>query len=234
MCKVKIWVYEGCLASAVSGPLDIFTTANAIWSAQHQNKAGPLFTCRVESMDGAPVQTPSGMVLNVDGIIEEDAEDDVLLLPSIYLGQGVPYFLRSLERFKPLHPVMRKFHQRGTLLASNCSASFLLADAQLLTGGHATTNWLLARAFRERYSDIELRLNEILTEYDRVMCSGTATTFMNLALHLVERFAGQDIATSCAKILLIDANHVSQMPYMILTQQDNQAHADPLVLRAQE
>ncbi|MES2072446.1 MAG: helix-turn-helix domain-containing protein [Pseudomonadota bacterium] len=237
MCNIEVWIYPDCIASAVTGPLDILSVANSIWAFKNKGQAEPLFSWSVHSLDGAAVKTPSGISLDADGVIDMARSDvDVVLLPGIYTENGVSGLLHKLQQLQPLYPLLQQRHRQGSMLAANCSASFLLAEAQLLNGGHATTTWWLERAFRARYPQVELRLAELITEYQRLLCSGAGTSYLNQTLYLVQRYAGQDIAAACAKTMLIDANRSSQMPYMSvsMTQQDSQPHSDTLVLRAQQ
>jgi len=223
------------MASAVTGPLDIFAVANAVWAAKNRERTAPLFQWSIRSLDGQGIRTPSGIHLAADGVIDGGAgASDVVMLPGIYVDKGSSGLLAHLAQLRPLYPLLRQKHRQGSLLAGNCSASFVLAEAQLLDGGHATTTWWLERAFRARFPQIELRLGDVLTEYRRVVCSGAGTSYLNLALHLVQRYAGQEIAAACARSMLIDANRTSQMPYISVTQQDSQPHGDTLVLRAQK
>ena len=57
------------------------------------------------------------------------------------------------------------------------------------------------------------------------------TTSLNLALRLVEKFAGSQIAAATGKMMLIDTNRVSQSSYASLPERDS--HSDALVARAQ-
>ncbi|MDE2427582.1 MAG: helix-turn-helix domain-containing protein [Burkholderiales bacterium] len=237
MTHIEIWVYPQCMASAVTGPLDVLTVANAVWAIRNKDAEFPLFSWSIRSLDGLPVRTPAQFSLGVDGAIEMDSRADVVLLPGIYVGNGIKGLLETVHNLAPLMPLLRQRHANGCLLASNCSASFLLAESGLLDGGQATTAWWLERAFQARYPQVALKQAEVLVENQNIVTTGAATTYLNLAYHLLERFAGHDIATSVAKTLLIDANRASQMPYMQLmemTQQENQTHSDKLVHRAQK
>jgi transcriptional regulator GlxA family with amidase domain len=57
------------------------------------------------------------------------------------------------------------------------------------------------------------------------------TTSLNLAIRLVEKFAGADLAAETGKLMLIDGNRVSQASYASRTH-DTQ-HSDALVAQAQ-
>ncbi len=233
MRQIKVWVLDNGLASGITGPIDVLVAANAIWAYQNKDKAEPLFEWRLESLDGKPVRTASGLTLNVDGPINPRTAADALLLPGIFLGNGVAFFLKALESYQPLLPALRKLHERGTVIAANCSAGFLLAESGLLDHRQATTHWYLAKAFQQRYPLVDLRPQEVITEHDRLICSGAATAYLNLALRLVEKFAGANLAAATAKMLLIDANRVSQASFKSLTVQDHLPHADALVVKAQ-
>lgn len=237
MRHIEAWIYPQCMTSAVTGPLDVFAVANTIWSAQSKDAHTPLFSWSLHSPDGLPVYTPARVGLQADAPISAQGKPDVILLPGIYVGQGMLGLEQTLSGMQDLFPILRAKHAQGSVLAANCSASFVLAEAGLLDGGHATTTWWLERMFKARYPRVELRPAEVLDEYNNILSSGAATSYLNLALHLVQRYAGQEIAASVAKTLLIDANRVSQMPYMHLmsmTQQDSENHDDPLVRRAQQ
>jgi transcriptional regulator GlxA family with amidase domain len=57
------------------------------------------------------------------------------------------------------------------------------------------------------------------------------TSYLNLAVRLVERLTDSKLAMLVAKTLLIDVNRASQASYATLL--DDQGHTDQLVVRAQ-
>lgn len=227
------------MASPVTGPLDVFAIANAIWMAQASDREQrePLFSWSLHSPDGAPVNTPTGVMLQADSAINAASAPEVILLPGIFLGNGISGLLQTIDSLRGVFPLLREKYAQGSVLASNCSASFVIAEAGLLDAGHATTAWWLERSFKARYPKVELRLGEVLDEYNNIITSAAATTYLDLSMHLVERFAGPEVAAGVAKTMLIDANRASQIPYISLaslSQQDQQVHDDVLVLRAQK
>jgi transcriptional regulator GlxA family with amidase domain len=232
MRHIRIWVYDGILASSVAGPIDVFTVANVVWADKNrsQHEAAPLFQWRIESLDGKPVRTASGQFVNVDGPINARSAADAVIVPGPFVAD-MTRFVETLDALQPLLSALRRQHERGALLASCCTGSFVLAEAGLLDGRVATTHWAKAKAFEKRYPQIELRAAEILTEQDRMLCSGAVTTSLNLALRLVEKFAGASVAGATGKMLLIDTNRISQASYATL--QNQQQHSDGLVARGQ-
>jgi transcriptional regulator GlxA family with amidase domain len=124
-----------------------------------------------------------------------------------------------------------RHHRRGGWLAAGCSGAFLLGRCGLLDGRVATTSWWLSTLFRRELPRVRLRSDELVTAGERIATAGPVNAHFNLALRIVEQFAGRELMLACAKVLLVDANRTSQRPYVML--QDQLRHADDLVLRAQ-
>lgn len=232
MPLVRIWVYDGILASGVAGAIDVFTAANAVWAERphHRGARAPLLQWRVESLDGKPVETASGQVIDVDGPISARAAADAVVVPGPFVV-NIERFFERIDIVEPLLAALRRQHARGALLASYCTGSFILAEAGLLDGGVATTHWAKAKAFAKRYPEVDLRVSEILTEQNRIVCSAAVTTSLNLALRLVEKFAGLEVAAETGKLMLIESNRVSQTSYASMPSAPQ--HSDALVARAQ-
>jgi transcriptional regulator GlxA family with amidase domain len=232
MSLIRIWVYDGILASGVAGSIDVFTAANAVWTERHGDRRArtPLLQWRIESLDGKPVQTASGQIVAVDGPINARAPADAVIVTGPFIAR-IERFFDQLDRLGPLFAALRRQHERGALLASYCTGSFILAEAGLLDGGVATTHWAKAKAFAKRYPQVDLRVSEILTEQNHILCSGAVTTSLTLALRLVEKFAGPQIAAATGKMMLIDTNRISQSSYASLPRRAS--HSDALVTRAQ-
>jgi len=229
---IRIWVYDGITALGVAGSVDVFTAANAVWAEKNgiRRASAPLLQWRIESLDGEQVETASGQLVNVDGPINPRAAADAIIVTGPFVAD-IERFFADKEALEPLFAALRRQHARGAWLASYCTGSFILAEAGLLDGGVATTHWAQANRFAKRYPEVDLRVSEILTEQNRILCSGAVTTSLNLALRIVEKFAGSEVAVRTGKMMLIDTNRVSQSAYASLP--DASAHTDALVARAQ-
>jgi transcriptional regulator GlxA family with amidase domain len=131
-----------------------------------------------------------------------------------------------------LSHALRRQHERGAILASYCTGNYLLAEAGLLDGRRATTHWAKVNDFARRYPAVELRAAEILTEQDGILSGAGVTSYLNLAIRLVEKLAGPDLAAATAKMLLIDTNRISQASYATLL--GEHGHGDRLVAKAQQ
>jgi transcriptional regulator GlxA family with amidase domain len=203
MPLIRLWVYDGILASSVAGCFDVFTAANAVWAERNGLGKRPPFQWRIESLDGEAVHTASGQIVSVDGPINATAAADAVIVAGPFVA-NIERFFAKTEVLNPLYAALRRQHERGALVASYCTGSFILAEAGLLDGGVATTHWAKAKAFAKRYPQVDLRVSEILTEQNNILCSAAVTTSLNLALRIVEKFAGQQLAAETGRMMLID------------------------------
>jgi transcriptional regulator GlxA family with amidase domain len=102
----------------------------------------------------------------------------------------------------------------------------------LLDGRRATTHWAAADEFRRRYPDVELVVDQMIVDSGDVVTSGGATTFLNLVIYLTERFGGHSCAVAAAKLMLVDGDRRSQLPYIAFG--SSRGHKDHTVHAAQE
>ncbi|SPB14388.1 transcriptional regulator [Caballeronia novacaledonica] len=233
MITIRIWVYDGILASGVSGPIDVFSAANhlSVRVAARGSKPAPRFAWRVESLDGQPVTAASGQRISVDGKIDPRKRADAILLTAPFFA-NMDEFIGQREQLDALSSALRRQRKAGAVVAAYCTGNYLLAEAGLLDGRVATTHWAKAADFARRYPHVELRAREVLTWQDGIVSGGSVTSYLNLAVRLVDMFAGEKLAALTAKSMLIDMNRTSQASYAKLL--DDHGHVDSLVARAQQ
>ena len=73
-------------------------------------------------------------------------------------------------------------------LASLCRGAFLLAETGLMHGKSCATHWLTHDKFRENYPDVNLLPDKIISEDNGIYSRGGAYSFLNLLLHLIEKY----------------------------------------------
>jgi transcriptional regulator GlxA family with amidase domain len=113
-----------------------------------------------------------------------------------------------------------------------CIGAFLLAGTGLLDGKSATTHWQLAAEFRRLFPAVHLLEDKIITEENEIYTSGGAYSWLNLILHLIEKYAGREVAVLCSKGFQIDIERDSQSPFIIFSGQKD--HRDEAIKTAQE
>jgi len=144
-------------------------------------------------------------VFHPDGALEDVNQTDLILIPA-FLPVDQPLTQKAGEISEWL---IDRYRAR-TNIAAMCTGTFMLAETGLLDGKIATTNWQFARRFQRRYPKVHLRMDRILTEEARLICTGAATSMYNLGLHLIRSFGSEELASVCSKALLVDPNRDSQ------------------------
>ena len=212
--RVAIVVFDGCMTSAVTGLLDALQIAN-LW--------GAAFIATTIGAGGA-VTGSSGFSIPTSPL--DDAPYDIAIVPPIMAP--IP---DTLAAGAAIVAWLRRRATTDTVIASVCAGAFFLAEAGLLAGRRATTNPMFADAFRRRFGDVELACNERLVDEGRVLCAGSTTAFLDLAVYLIDRFVGHAIAVATAKSLCIDMVHRSQQPFFLYVAPKD--HGDAGVLELQ-
>lgn len=117
-------------------------------------------------------------------------------------------------------------------MASLCTGAFLLASTGLLNAKQCSSHWLTAGQFRDMFAEVTLADGRIITEQQGLYSSGGATSYWNLLLHLVEKYAGRDMAIMASKIYALEIDRKSQSPFAMFNGQKK--HEDEPIKQAQE
>jgi transcriptional regulator GlxA family with amidase domain len=227
---VALLVFDGCQASAVSTIVEALGIANLHWTLTNPRDPPP-FAWRTVSAAGRPVRAMGGLTLEPDASDDDLGKADLIFVPATNSDdQGT--MQKAVARLnEQWGQVLADHHGRNGYVAANCSTTFLLAEAGLLDGRLATTSWWLAGAFRRRYPRVRLSPELLVTKDARILCAAAFSACLNLGLEIVAEFLGPRAVLSCARLMLVDVNRASQLPYANL--QIHGQHGDELILRAQ-
>jgi len=88
-------------------------------------------------------------------------------------------------------------------VTSICTGAFVLAEAGLLDGRRATTHWFLARRLQASYPRIRLEEDRIFIIDGPVWTSAGMSAGVDLALGMVEKDLGTEMARSIARKLVL-------------------------------
>ncbi len=227
---IAIVLSPGCALSGVMGVVDMLSTANYV--AQRTPGVSRQFRPRLVAAGGGAVQGFSGFSLWAQEALPGPAELDAVVVasgPTSVLGPA--RMQAALAEQGELLAWLRAAYTQGLLLASCCTGSLLLAAAGLLDGRMATTHWRAERSFRQLFPQVELRLDSLLIVDDRLISGGGAQAFSSVVLHLIERYLGEAVAATTAKLMLAEGQQEGQLAFrQWLPQQD---HGDALVGAAQ-
>lgn len=229
---VAILALPYCAASSVHGLLDILTTANYCHGLAHNRDLPVLFNLHVVTPEDQPVRAYNGSAI-VPTCRREDLEPDLVVVASAIEVAGSPRILdQQLGAHETVHTWLRARAKAGTILATACTGSFLLAEAGLLEDKTVTTHWRSAEHFRHRYPGIHLEPDRMLIDNGNVISAGGATAFIDLSFHLIERFGGSALASACAKLHVFDHIRQDQAPYRMFA--GHRSHTDERIKQAQD
>ncbi len=97
-------------------------------------------------------------------------------------------------------------HERGAVLCSACSGIFLLAETGLFDGKDATVHFGYARAFAAALSRVPIHPERVLVisgRREELVSSGASTTWHDLVLYLIARYAGATAAQEVARMFAL-------------------------------
>ncbi|MCZ0985282.1 DJ-1/PfpI family protein [Streptomyces diastatochromogenes] len=143
---------------------------------------------------GAVVVCSKGLRLVADCGTNTAPPLDVLVHPG---GNGT----RTLVRDEGHLHWLRSLHERGTVLASVCTGSLVLAAAGLLAGRPATTHQHYLDKLTTIDGTVDVRAWERYVDDGDIVSSAGVSAGIDMALHLVTRFGGAEAsAATCAGI----------------------------------
>ncbi len=227
MPHITLLALRNCTGSGIYGAIDAFGIANRWHRQMHQGTDGrvPLFHWDIVSIDGRPVKGEGRITIMPHYSIHDVDSTDFILIPAF-----LPPFKFIGNVPQELTDWIDRHHKKNALIGSTCTGSFLLAETGLIDGKTVTTNLKFSRYFQKLYPSVNLKPERILTEDSGFLCSGATTSFWDLCVYLIEKFGFEELATICAKALLMEPRR-SQSPYFIFDYQKD--HTDSIVKKAQ-
>lgn len=232
--RTAILLTDRCIGSAVHGIIDALIATNYTLI---KSGLDPMFDWDTISVDGNPITPTNGLTIHPDFSLEQyqklAKKPDVWVFPPVFQSSsGYKKVERSIEKAQPIIPVIQSHHEKGGLILSICSGSFLLAEAGLLQNRPALMHWMSELHFRRMYPDLKIDTSNAIADYGNIISAiGGGMAYEHLVMHLVERYAGHRVAVDTAKLLMMNLNPPSPQPYR--TNVETHQHNDALVLRAQ-
>lgn len=123
--------------------------------------------------------------------------------PEGYDSIIISSFLELDEPDSTLLTFVRNASAQSRRVVSLCVGAFVLAEAGLLDGRRATTHWLHAPAFKQRYPHIQLEEDRLFVVDGHLWTGAGMSAGVDLALAMVESDLGPDLARRIARKLVI-------------------------------
>ncbi|MGQ0698242.1 MAG: GlxA family transcriptional regulator [Panacagrimonas sp.] len=208
--RIGIVEYPGAQRAAVHGLTDLFETAARLQSER----------------DTGPTRLAVKHYTRLDCSARAVAPLAALILPPSLVGTPTP------EEAAPFVPWIKAHHQRGARVCSVCAGAFLLAETGLLDGRSATTHWVLAEAFAQRFPHVQLDVAKLLIDEDDVLTAGGVMAWIDLGLRLIERLIDPATMLATARMFLVDPAGREQRYYS--SPSPRIGHGDDAILAIQQ
>jgi transcriptional regulator GlxA family with amidase domain len=179
--KVAFVLTEGANVIDTFGPWEVFQDAmlHEGGNMQHPFKLGTVGESR------EPVRMTGGVRVVPDFTFDDSPQPQVVVVP-------------AQRGSKRTHEWLRQVSKKNDVTMSVCTGAFQLARAGLLEGLPATTHHEYWDAFAREFPKIELKRGLRFVDNGRIATAGGLTSGVDLALHIVERYYGRDVARATA------------------------------------
>jgi transcriptional regulator GlxA family with amidase domain len=216
--------------AVVSTLYGIFDVVNSFKVMSSPGSRAP-FDAEIVGEKTGPLKLASGVPVNVQRAVGFLETTDIVIVPSILLS---PEGWRK-DRYPRLVEWLRAMHRRGAVLCSACSGIFLLAETGLFDGRDVTVHFGYSRAFADTYPAVPIHPERVLVvsgQRQELVSSGASTTWHDLVLYLIARYAGPTTAQEVARMFALQWHQDGLAPYIVF--EGRLDHGDGEIQSAQE
>lgn len=226
---VSLVAIPDAVVSTLAGVFDVLNAPAVMGLASARERAP--FHVDIAGEAVGPMQLASGVPIGVRRSIDAIESSDIVIVPSVLL----PARGWETGRYPRLVEWLRKVHARGAVLCSACSGIFLLAETGLFDGHDATVHFSYARAFAATFPAVAIHPERVLVisgRREELVSSGASTTWHDMVLYLIARYAGATDAQELARLFALQWHQDGLAPYIVF--QGERDHGDAEILDAQQ
>jgi putative intracellular protease/amidase/YHS domain-containing protein len=177
---VAFLVSDGAVVIDFCGPWEVFQDVMIPGSEE------PPFRLYTVADTKNPIRTSGGMQVVPDYTIENAPQPKVIVIPA--QSSPSPAVLEWI----------RKSSKAADVTMSVCTGAFVLAKTGLLKGKSATTYHGAFVRFATQFPDVQLKRGARFVENGNLATAGGLSSGIDLALRVVERYYGREIAQRTA------------------------------------
>lgn len=228
MTPVYFVLYQDMLATSLCLPLEMLQAANDLHRASTRTQQ--LQILQVSDSLNA-IETPGGIQLTPELTIHQLPPAGSGIAPLIYL----PGLWRNPEKSLRQHPRLILWLQEqikaGATVCAAGTGSCFLAETGLLDGKPATSHWFYLDTFQQRYPEIQLKRQHLITQAGKLYCAASVNAIADLTVHLISQLF--DRATSAH--VERHFSHEARRPFENISFLDDQPsrHQDEEIIQIQ-
>lgn len=221
--QVVSYLPDQCMGLSLGLTQDVFVYASHL----QKRLLGAGMDLKLISVDGKPVNTFSGLNIQVDGSLEDVDLPDLVILHA-WWGD----LASQLSKQGPLLHKLRYWHDHGVPISAPTTASYFLAEAGLLDNRLCTTHWHKHEDFMTRYPAVMCQPERFITATGDLYCSAGLNAGLEIMVYLLGRFSHDDVAKQVEHTFLADFRAGYQHDFIQLA--DQSRHLDEAILAAQQ
>lgn len=226
--RVAIVALPDAVISTLAGIYDVLNGASMMGIASPGQRS---FHVRIVGEKPGPLRLASGVPIEVQVSVDDVAETDIVIVPSILLSAAG----WQRGRYTKLSEWVKRMHERGARICSACSGVFLLAETGLFSGRDATVHFGYARAFSDLYPDVVIHPERVLVvsgRHEELVSSGASNTWHDLVLYLIAHHVGATVALEVARNFALQWHQDGLTPFMVFEGRTD--HGDAEIAGAQD
>jgi transcriptional regulator GlxA family with amidase domain len=186
--KIGWLVFDGFNALDLVGPLEVFTIAKELGGMDYQTT--------IIGLEHRPYTSESGLSVVGQMSTAQVNQLDTLLIPG---GAGSRDTLIQQQH----HDWLLSMLNNTRRVVSVCTGAFLLAATGALNHKKATTHWNYTQALKQAYPLVKVVSDSLYIDHGKIATSAGISSGVDLALKLVEKDCGNDIAVQVARFMVI-------------------------------
>jgi transcriptional regulator GlxA family with amidase domain len=197
---VAFGVWNGAVVLDFTGPYEVFAETHVPNRGPAHEEQMP-FECFTVSDTLQPVTAAGGLQILPRYTYDTAPQPKIVVLPGGGGGQG---------RNPKLLEWVRKVSVGTDVTLSVCTGAFILADAGLLDGKAATTHDQSLDRLADAFPSVTVKRGVRFVDSGKVATAAGISAGIDLALRIVERYCGRQVASSTAKYMEYESTRWSQ------------------------
>ena len=185
--SVAVLLFPGVELLDFAGPFEVFSAART--ASESSERLMDVFTV-AESLE--PVRCNNPLTVLPDYVLVDCPPADVLVVPG---GMGTR---TAVDRPELIAWIAQRAGE-AEVTTSVCTGSFLLAKAGVLAGKPATTHWASIERMRRDFPAVAVAESTRWVDAWPVVSSAGVSAGIDMALHVLSRLYGADVAVATAR-----------------------------------
>ena len=191
---VGILIFDDVEVLDFCGPFEVFSIARPLDDASDDAR---LFQAVTIAEEDRIIHCRGDLLVQPHHTIDDHPPLDILVVPG---GQGT----RRERLNERLLDWIAAQNSAIELTTSVCTGAFLLAERGILDGRRATTHWASVDWMREQYPTVTMLADQRVVDEGHVITSAGVSAGIDMALHVVGRLHGSDVAAWTARRMEYD------------------------------